>query len=228
MVGQLFRKDGIKKVRRGLAGRVDSGLSAGGPSYGFQEQLELLAAIEAYVEEYMADRKRLAAEAVRNRASIERRTAKVDDERRRARRLGEIDRSVNNLLSLAENGADPATIGPRLRDLEAERTALRRQASESGEDVVTLHPSLAQHYRALVVELRENLVRQDFDGKAEVLAKVRALIDRIIIYPKDEPNGRDIELVGQLAALTGPAGKRRFSMGLLVAEEGLEPPTRGL
>jgi site-specific DNA recombinase len=168
-------------------------------------------AIKAYAEE----RRRLQA-------------SRADDERRRARRIGEIDRSINNLISLAENGADAATIGPRLRDLEAERTALRRQAAAGDAAAVTLHPSLAEHYRSLVAELRAGLAQRDHAAKAEVLTKVRALIDRIIIYPNDDPKGRDIELVGQLAALTGPAEKLSTSMGLMVAEEGLEPPTRGL
>lgn len=53
-----------------------------------------------------------------------------------------------------------------------------------------------------------------------MLAEVGKLVNRIVIYPRG-----DIELVGEFAALLGPeAGDMRA----LVAEEGLEPPTRGL
>lgn len=36
MVGQLFREDNARKVRRGLAGKVNSGRSAGGLAYGYR------------------------------------------------------------------------------------------------------------------------------------------------------------------------------------------------
>jgi site-specific DNA recombinase len=35
LIGQLFREDGAKKVRRGMSGRVRDGLSAGGRTYGY-------------------------------------------------------------------------------------------------------------------------------------------------------------------------------------------------
>lgn len=36
LVGQLFREDNVHKVRRGMSGLVDKGLSAGGRGYGFR------------------------------------------------------------------------------------------------------------------------------------------------------------------------------------------------
>ena len=36
LVGQLFREDNARKVRRGLQGKVRSGLSAGGKAYGYR------------------------------------------------------------------------------------------------------------------------------------------------------------------------------------------------
>ena len=36
LVGQMFREDNAHKVRRGLAGRVKDGLSAGGKAYGYR------------------------------------------------------------------------------------------------------------------------------------------------------------------------------------------------
>ena len=38
LVGQLFREDNAKKVRRGLSGRIRAGLSAGGRSYGYRPE----------------------------------------------------------------------------------------------------------------------------------------------------------------------------------------------
>jgi hypothetical protein len=64
--------------------------------------------------------------------------------------------------------------------------------------------------------------------KREVVQAVRSLIGRIVISPKADPAGRDLERAGQLAAPTGAPDSLYKSMGSMVAGEGLEPPTRGL
>jgi hypothetical protein len=53
------------------------------------------------------------------------------------------------------------------------------------------------------------------------------LIEKIVIYPNNDPQGRDLELVGQLAALLGTE-ELRNGMRRVVAEDGFEPPTHGL
>jgi hypothetical protein len=60
-----------------------------------------------------------------------------------------------------------------------------------------------------------------------VVASVRALVEKIVIYPNNDPEGRDLELVGQLTALLGTK-KPRSGMREVVAEDGFEPPTHGL
>src|SRR4029077_13494472 len=65
--------------------------------------------------------------------------------------------------------------------------------------------------------------------KFEVIASVRSLVDKIVIYPRNDPQGRDLELVGQLAALLDTHKlSNRTSMRNVVAEDGFEPPTRVL
>jgi hypothetical protein len=39
-----------------------------------------------------------------------------------------------------------------------------------------------------------------------VVASVRSLIEKIVIYPNNDPQSRDLELVGQLAALLSTRG----------------------
>jgi hypothetical protein len=51
-----------------------------------------------------------------------------------------------------------------------------------------------------------------------VVASVRALVEKIVIYPNNDPEGRDLELVGQLAALLDTQ-KLRNGMRRVVAEE---------
>ncbi len=65
------------------------------------------------------------------------------------------------------------------------------------------------------------------EQKLEVVASVRSLVEKIVIYPNNDPKDRDLELVGQLAALLSTDDLCN-SMRRVVAEEGLEPPTHGL
>jgi hypothetical protein len=55
------------------------------------------------------------------------------------------------------------------------------------------------------VKLRASLADRPHEHKFEVIAAIRDLVEKIVIYPHNDPHGRDIELVGQLAALLGPA-----------------------
>ncbi len=114
---------------------------------------------------------------------------------------------------------------PRLKELEAERASLLDQGKAS--DVIEIHPSVANHYRTIVRNLRAALAERSPEQKREVVSTVRGLVEKIVIYPNDDPEGRDLELVGQLAALLG-ATKLRDSMRRVVAEDGFEPPTHGL
>ena len=170
--------------------------------------------IAEVVREYAHERKRLKA-------------SRVEADRRRSRRLGEVERAVKNLLTLVEEGADPQSVLPRLKELEAERAHLQDKGKGARSDVIELHPGIADHYRTIVRDLRAALAERSPERKLEVVASVRSLVEKIVIYPNDDPQSRDLELVGQLAALLSTEDLRN-SMRRVVAEDGLEPPTRGL
>jgi DNA invertase Pin-like site-specific DNA recombinase len=166
------------------------------------------------VREYAAERKRLKA-------------SRLEADRRRSRRLGEVERAVKNLIALVESGADPQSVMPRLKQLEAERERLQDEGKGADSDVIEIHPGVADYYRTIVRDLRAALAERSPEQKREVLASVRSLVEKIVIYPSNDPQGRDLELVGQLAALFGRA-KLRSGMRRVVAEDGFEPPTHGL
>ena len=90
-----------------------------------------------------------------------------------------------------------------------------------------IHPGVADHYTTIVRDLRAALAERSPEQKLEVVASVRSLVDKIVIYPNNDPQGRDLELVGQLAALLGTE-KLRNGVRRVVAEDGFEPPTHGL
>ena len=146
---------------------------------------------------------RVVAEVVREYAAERKRSkaSRVETDRRLSQRLGEIARAVKNLLTLAENGADPQIVAPRLKELEAERAHLQDKGKGAGTDVVEIHPGAAQRYRTIVRDLRAELAERSPQEKVEVIASVRSLVEKIVIYPRNDPQGRDLELVGQLAAL---------------------------
>jgi site-specific DNA recombinase len=169
--------------------------------------------IAEVVREYAHERKRLKA-------------SRVEADRRRSRRLGEVERAVKNLLTLVEDGADPQSVLPRLKELEAERSHLQDEGKGARSDVIELHPGIADRYRTTVRDLRAALAERSPERKLEVVASVRSLVEKIVIYPNNDPQSRDLELVGQLAALLSTEDLRN-SMRRVVAEDGFEPPTHG-
>ncbi len=70
--------------------------------------------------------------------------------------------------------------------------------------------------------------RRGEERKAEVLSEVRRLVQCIMVYPHGDLQMRDLELLGELAGLMGTAATSAYGGRKMVAEEGLEPPTRGL
>jgi site-specific DNA recombinase len=167
--------------------------------------------VSAAVKEYIAERRRLKA-------------SREQDERRRSKRLGEIERAIKALIGLVENGAEPATLAPRLKELEAEKASIVAEQASRIPDVIELHPGIADRYRKIVRDLRASLADRPHEHKFEVIAAIRDLVEKIVIYPHNDPHGRDIELVGQLAALLGPTHSPVSGMRKMVAE----PPTHGL
>jgi hypothetical protein len=75
--------------------------------------------------EYAAERKRLKA-------------SRVEADRRRSRRLVEVERAVRNLITLVESGADPQKVMPRLKELDAERALLQDEGKAAGSEVIEI------------------------------------------------------------------------------------------
>ena len=130
------------------------------------------------------------------------------------------------LIALVECGADPQNVLPRLKELEGERAHLQEQTKNVGNRVIKILPDLVGRYRTMR-DLRAALAERSAEQKFEVAASIRNLVEKIVIYPSKHPQGRDLELVGQLAALLHKEAPRN-GMRRVVAEDGFEPPTHGL
>ncbi len=172
---------------------------------GIAERLSDPAALAAYVDAYHDERR---AE-TKARAKLERALA---DCRARINRMARmlVDGRVPEDFFDAEMPAARA----ELADLEA------RLAAAPPPNVIALHPAAVASYRQALAELGPILRSLDPARDADLIDAFRGLIDRVVIRDRAD-GGVDAEVFGWMGPLLrgGEA---------VVAEEGLEPPTRGL
>ncbi len=181
---------------------------------GLKAKLAEPSAIAVYVKVYNEERQRLAGATVASRARLESNLAAAERE---------LDRAVSNLIKdrITEEEADRV-----LPPLRAERSRLKAElaATEVPPKIIALHPAVIARYLANVEDLEHFIARgEDSD---ELSASLRALVDSVVIAPKEPGKPITVDVHGRLAALVGgevfPEGSTR---GLsMVAEEGLEPP----
>ena len=74
-------------------------------------------------------------------------------------------------------------------------------------------------------DLRQQLAARKGEERREIVASVRALVERIVVYPHGDAEARDLELHGTLAALLRSHEEGRRSMEVVVAGAGFEPAT---
>ena len=153
--------------------------------------------------------------------------------RKYQRRRAELDRQIKRLVAAITAGAsDVPEVVDQLRQCRAERAAVAEQLEtvETGK-VIALHPGIASAYRRAVAEITSRIDGDTEDSRTARTA-IRSLIDRIILTPRSTARGMDIDIEGRLAVImdlgTGKPARSRKGTVSVVAEEGLEPPTRGL
>ena len=178
--------------------------------------------IAEYVRTYHKERKRLSLEADATRNRLERQLVEL---------TADIDRLVD---AIAKGHGDPAVLGPRSTKLAEERKHVRAEldAAPPPTVVIELHPAVLARYEQQLTNLQEALSRGARAGDLECSEAIRDLIENVTVFrDTSKPGGVEVEIVGQLTALLGekayPNGVRGV-WGKMVAEEGLEPPTRGL
>ena len=178
--------------------------------------------IAEYVRTYHKERKRLSAEADATRSRLERQLVEL---------TGDIDRLVD---AIAKGHGDPAVLGPRSTALYEERKRIRAEldAAPPPTEVIALHPAVLARYEEQLTSLQEALDRGARAGDSECAEAIRDLVETVtVLRDTSRPGGVEVEIVGRLTALLGkkayPNGVRGV-WGKMVAEEGFEPPTRGL
>lgn len=177
------------------------------------------ALLAEYAREYHAERQRLAADTIAHRVDLERRLATIEKE---------ADRVTDWLI---KGVGDVGRLDRRAKELMEEEREIRAQLADAAEpiNVVTLHPQALARFEQQVAQLAESLGRAIELGDEEAAEGIRDLV-RSVTVGRDNEGGLMIEIEGRLNVLLGPGPSLplRVSGGKVVAEEGLEPPTRGL
>ncbi|WP_088937757.1 recombinase family protein [Rhizobium sp. N122] len=170
--------------------------------------------IDAYVTEYQAESKRLAAERRNSRGSTE-------------RALADVQERINRLLDQVARGTiEEEDVLSMLPPMKAERARLKAEldAQEPPTNVIEIKPKAVTKFREDVESLAEILKQRGAEPTPEMARSFREVISGIIVSRRKPGEAYHYEIRGWLEGITGPD----LSSVLLVAEEGFEPPTQGL
>ncbi|WP_076446334.1 recombinase family protein [Roseivivax lentus] len=189
---------------------------------GLKAELRHPEVMAEYVRTYHEERRRLTADAIKGRARIE-------------RRLTEIERALKRLVDAICDGSDVIQqLEPQFLALEKEQAKLRAKLQEAPEppEVIGLHPATLKRYEGQLAQLQVALAKGIRAGDTETAQAMRELIDTVTVSrDPSRKGGVEVEIAGRLTHLLGPKAFPqgvRAVWGAMVAEEGLEPPTRGL
>lgn len=154
---------------------------------GFRDKLLTPAALDEALKAWRASADEERANAVRNRAPMERELAEVERRLKRA-----TDAYMAGAMELEDF---EGVVTP----LKARRTALTASLDAvAAPSVIQLHPNALKHYRAMVETLHEAL---EGDDAQEVRDAMRDLIDRVDFMPRDGMGNFDLTVHAKTAPL---------------------------
>jgi len=145
-------------------------------------------------------------------------------------KLRKLDKQISRLVKAVENGGEFDSIRERLEELEQEKAALRAiTPPKQSKELPVVKPDLIPVYQKKVARL-ENTLTESEELRQQAIPILRSLVDKIVLHPGEGRGNLRIELHGQLAAIPNLTEEPvpEEVMIKVVAEEGLEPPTRGL
>ena len=141
------------------------------------------------------------------------------------KRAAELESHITHLVDAIATGAGSVPeIVQRLQHARAERDQIAHSLEEfEAGRVITLHPQIAAAYRAAVEQLTGTIASNE-EVRREAHSAIRALVDRIILTPRENQDGVDIDIEGRLSAVLDLAAGRKprspDGMSQVVAEEG--------
>ena len=186
---------------------------------GLKDQLSQTKALAEMIKGYNSERSRLAGETIEQTRIVDKQIAEL--KQRETRLWADYEKGVLDGVL-----ANERILGIRneIGDLEEKKRAL-----PSLPETVVLHPSSVKKFAVFVDDMASMYAVQITDENREAAMAIRKLVDAIIITPQEF--GTHIEIKGLIGLLVEAANRASHAPklgGIVVAGEGLEPPTRGL
>ncbi len=166
--------------------------------------------VAAYVEEYQAERKRLAAEAISQRSALERKVAVQQRE---------VDRIID---AVAKGHMRSEDIGDRIELAKAERLRLQAELEKviPVDNVVTLHSAALKRFKDQMLELREALGGDFTSHDVRGASALRSIVRSVTVFQDAKKKGGvRVQVEGHLNALLQSGAHDIFSVGKVVAGE---------
>jgi site-specific DNA recombinase len=186
---------------------------------GIKRQFQSAEAITGYVDHYLTEHTKLQAEANRERIQVE-------------KKIGALKRQIDNIVNTIADGVATSSMKSRLLELDPEKDRLeaRLVEIEKSAKAVVLHPAAPDAYERKLKEL-EAAFRTEGNDRIEAAHHLRDMVQAIEVHPSEERGKYELRLVGKLAEILNMQHRKPDEPPrtvMVVAEEGLEPPTRGL
>lgn len=161
--------------------------------------------MNAYVDAYMDERKRLTRQAVNEHDTISKRLAGVERQMKRLK-----DAYMAGVIELDQFGTDNAPLKAQKAALAAKLAIVDGPAS-----AISFHPAAVASFKAALTDLSAALC---VDGERPSAKLIRSVVDRVIVSPADEKpkspferRAMKVEIVGGLDALLSVAAADRFT-----------------
>lgn len=179
-----------------------------------RENLADASLMNAYIDAYIAERKRLIGEAVSEHDMLSKRLAQIENQSRRL-----LDAYKSGVIDLEEFEAERAP-------LKAEKTAIAAKLAIANEAAseVSFHPSAVTSFKSVLSNLSAALCE---NGELPSAKLIRSVVDRVVVSPSEEKpsspferRAMKVEIVGGLDALLSPAAKDRFTLSVVGEGDG--------
>jgi site-specific DNA recombinase len=188
---------------------------------GIKARLRDPALLTEFVHEFHSELKRI-------------KTSSKDSRSLNKRTFDEITQKIARIVTAIAEGTDTPALRQALVALEGEKAELENASTSPYPTTPAKPPTplmLAAIFRRKVEELEETL-NADSGITSAAAPILRSLIDAIILHPRGSKRRMQIDVYGEPSVLFLPAAGKPADdknwMITMVAEEGLEPPTRGL
>jgi site-specific DNA recombinase len=162
---------------------------------------------------------------------------KLNERSKLERRLGELNCEVEKLTDLLLRGVGVETVlDQRVKAAYAEKTNIEAKLEGLGDDqsdnVISIHPAALKKLLNCATQLREMMERGDMEGDHALSEAFRFFLHSVVVHKVDGwRKDPAVEIFSPWMAFNASpptATASSLSGGLMVAEEGFEPPTQGL